>query len=64
MPREDWNQMKQYRVLIADDAIQKRFEEQILEIACRIKVLAFQNRKLIEARDYLLPKLMCGEIEV
>ena len=56
--------MKQYRVLIVDDAIQKRFEEQILAIACRIKALASQNSKLIEARNYLLPKMMCGENEV
>lgn len=64
MPRADWELMKQYKVLIAGDSIQRQFEDHVYAIACRIKALAFQKRKLIEARDCLLPKLMSGEIEV
>ena len=64
MPRADWNQMKVYPVLIADDLTQEQFEKNIGTITQRIKVLAMQNRLLAEAHDRLLPKLMSGELEV
>ena len=64
MPRADWNQMKEYPLLVAKESIQKQFEKNISKITKQIEVLAIQNHKLIEARDRLLPKLMSGEIEV
>ena len=64
MPRADWNQMKVYPVLIAEDLTQEQFEKNIGTITQRIKALAMQNRLLAEARDRLLPKLMSGELEV
>ena len=64
MPRADWNQMKKYPVLIADEALQRNFEVKCRAMANKIKALAFQIRMLIEARDRLLPKLMSGEIEL
>ena len=64
MPRADWNQMKTYPILIADQLTQNIFESNIGLITGRIRGLALQNRSLAEARDRLLPKLMSGEIEV
>ena len=64
MPRADWKQMKNYQILIASNSIQQSFEQQIWTITRKIKCLALQNRKLVEARDRLLPKLMSGELEV
>lgn len=64
MPRADWKQMKNYQLLIASDTIQQSFEKCIWTITRDIKCLALQNRKLDEARDRLLPKLMSGELEV
>lgn len=64
MPRADWNQMKKYYVKIPDDQIRKEFEENIWSITRQIKVLAFQNKNLLEARDRLLPKLIQGEIDL
>lgn len=64
MPRADWNQMKKYHVKIPDDQIRKEFEKNIWSITRRIKVLAFQNKNLLEARDRLLPKLIQGEIDL
>ncbi|MBR4290862.1 MAG: restriction endonuclease subunit S [Oscillospiraceae bacterium] len=64
MPRADWSTMQKYKVLIAEESVQQRFEAQIRAIADRIKSLAMQNRLLAEARDRLLPKLMSGEMEV
>lgn len=64
MPRADWKQMEKYAIMIADQATQKLFEQEILVITNRIRALAFQCRSLREARDRMLPKLMGGEVEV
>lgn len=64
MPRADWNKMKEYSVLIPDDAILQSFNENIISITTKIKIMAMENRRLAEARDRLLPKLMNGEIEI
>lgn len=64
MPRADWNEMQNYQICIAPDNIQQEFEKYIWDITRKIKTLALQNQKLVEARDRLLPKLMNGEIEV
>lgn len=64
MPRADWKQMEKYAIMIADQATQKLFEQEILVITNRIRALAFQCRSLREARDRMLPKLMGGEVKV
>ena len=64
MPRADWNQMKKYRVIVADPQTQCAFEKRIRSIIEEVRTLAFQNRNLTEARDRLLPKLMSCEIAV
>ena len=63
MPRADWKQMGKYTIMIADQATQKLFEQEILVITNKISALAFQCRSLREARDRMLPKLMGGEVE-
>lgn len=64
MPRADWNQLKLYETLVANDTIQSKFESYIFSMTRKIKALALQIKDLKEARDRLLPKLMTGEIEV
>lgn len=64
MPRADWNQMEKYRVLLPESSVLCSFEKYISSMTHRIKVLAMENRNLMEARDRLLPKLMSGELEV
>ena len=64
MPRADWDEMRQYPVLIPPDNILKDFDDRITTITMSIKVLSQQNILLNQARDILLPKLMSGEIEV
>lgn len=64
MPRADWKQMEKYAIMIADQATQKLFEQEILVITNKISALAFQCRSLREARDRMLPKLMGGEVKV
>ena len=36
MPRADWNQMKKYPVLIANNALQSQFERQIMAMTDNI----------------------------
>lgn len=64
MPRADWNQIKNFSILIPTVIVRQRFEELAKPIIERIETLAFQNHSLTEARDRLLPKLMNEEIEV
>lgn len=64
MPRADWKEMSKYTILIPPQKIRIQFEQLIFVLTRELKVLAIQNRKLVEARDRLLPKLMSGEIEV
>jgi type I restriction enzyme S subunit len=64
MPRADWKQMQQYPIAIPSEAVLSSFNELILPILNQLKALSFANQKLCTARDLLLPRLMCGEIEV
>lgn len=64
MPRADWKLMKQYIVAVPPDGLLKTFNETISDITGQLKVLTFQNQKLRQARDLLLPRLMSGEIAV
>lgn len=64
MPRADWKQMQQYSILIPPSKIGNEFEKFLHIVTDRIKNLAFQNIRLTEARDRLLPKLMSSELEV
>ncbi|HRV71331.1 MAG TPA: restriction endonuclease subunit S [Thermovirgaceae bacterium] len=62
MPRADWKQMKQYPVLLPQESLLGLFNSVISPILEQPKSLVFSNRKLIEARDLLLPRLMNGEV--
>lgn len=64
MPRADWNQMKKYPILVADNHTQALFEDRIGSLAGKVRSLALQDHLLSEARDRLLPKLMSGEITI
>ena len=64
MPRADWNFMKQYPILIPSSSILSNFNELIEDIAKQLKTLALQSKKLLQARDFLLPRLMNGDLSV
>lgn len=51
-------------VLIAPEALCRRFEPLVTPIFNLIKTLKYQNQKLAQARDLLLPRRMSGKIEV
>ena len=62
MPRADWGVLKSSRLLIPPQGLLESFSSQIQATAAQCQTLAFLNRRLMEARDLLLPKLMSGEI--
>ena len=64
MPRADWKQMIQFPVMVPPSGLLEDFSETIEAITEQLSNLSFQNQKLRTARDFLLPKLMSGEIEV
>ena len=60
MPRADWGLLLKYPVPIPTEKALANFNQLIEPIMQQLKALCFANRKLTEARDVLLPKLMNG----
>lgn len=60
MPRADWGLLLKYPVPIPAEKTLANFNQLIEPIMQQLKALCFTNRKLAEARDVLLPKLMRG----
>ena len=64
MPRADWKHMTQYSVALPPPALLADFSETVTAVTAQLRNLCFQNQKLRTARDYLLPRLMSGELAV
>lgn len=64
MPRSNWNVLEQYEMLIPPKALLNALNETFEPIQKQLTNLSIQIRKLKQARDLLLPKLMSGEIAV
>ncbi len=62
MPRADWKLMKQYPRPRPPDGLLESFNAVTMPTVAQLRVLSFQNRKLVQARDLLLPRLMSGEL--
>ena len=64
MPRADWKHLKTFAVTVPKTSLREAFGDAMAPIVSQLKTLAFHSRKLSEARELLLPRLMSGEIEV
>ncbi len=64
MPRVSWEMMAQYKIPLPDPTTVQPFSQTIKRYAEIIIHNIIENRKLAEVRDYLLPKLLSGEIEL
>jgi len=53
-----------YEIALPENNIFKKFDELIEPIMNKKKHIKYENQKLVEMRDLLLPKLMKGEIRV
>ena len=65
MPYAVWkDSFDTYPVLIPSEQALNKFSKQVAPIINRIRDSYFENKKLMDLRDALLPKLMSGEIDV
>jgi type I restriction enzyme S subunit len=57
-------QLKNFPIAVPPDEIAKEFSDRVSDYRSLVVANVRENEKLIETRDYLLPKLISGEIEV
>ena len=60
----DFNSFASIKIIYPSKEIVVKFNDQFLQLYKTIEQLKIENQKLAEMRDYLLPKLMSGEIKV
>jgi len=64
MPRSGWNQISNYAIVIPPVELLENYNEKILPMLQMIQELVHENNSLKSLRNYLLPKLLSGEIEI
>ena len=64
MPRADWKLMQNREIAVPPVVLLEGLNDYIVPILKQLKTLTFSSKKLRDARDLLLPKLMNGDIEV
>lgn len=64
MPRADWKVLGRWPVAIPPDGLAHDFTEIVQDQLGLAETLMFENRRLSEVRDHLLPKLVTGQIDV
>ena len=64
MPRANWDVLTKYPLPLPSGALLKQFNGIIHPIVEMLQNLVFRNRNLRTTRDFLLPKLISGEIPV
>ena len=64
MPRANWDVLKEYHVVVPESSVLSLFNSEVLSSIQLMRYLVMQNKKLEEARDILLPRLMTGMIDV
>ncbi len=58
------DELRKVNILNPDLDLQKNFDNKVRPILCQIRNNEFQNQKLSELRDWLLPMLMNGQVKV
>jgi len=64
MPRADWKFLREQKFSFPTKDVLEDFNAKIAPLTAQLKILAFQTKKAMTARDLLLPRLMNGEVEV
>lgn len=62
MPRTSWAKMEQYPITVPTSELLHAFERLASPMLARIQANIHERRVLAASRDYLLPKLMSGEV--
>lgn len=64
MPRGDKQQIMTYPIALPSDEELKEFNALALPIFAQVHFNRYENKRLFDLRDALLPKLMSGELDV
>ena len=58
------NDVETHEIIIPNDKLLKKFDERTRSMFDKISMTCFENKRLEQLRDTLLPKLMNGEIDL
>ncbi|MCK6485231.1 MAG: restriction endonuclease subunit S [Phycisphaerae bacterium] len=64
MPRTNWRDMARYVIAVPPDTVARAFNDLVSAMTTLLVSAIFESRKLAQLRDYLLPKLISGEVRV
>lgn len=64
MPRTSWGRMERYGICIPNDSVLEAFDSLVQPLLDRIVANVHESRTLATTRDFLLPKLISGEVHV
>lgn len=64
MPRTNWRDMADYAIALPPESIAAAFNEPVSAMTELMVSGIFESRKLAQLRNYLLPKLLSGEVRV
>lgn len=64
MPRTSWSHMRSFEMTIPDESVRRGFSALVRPMHEKILSSVAESRTLAETRDYLLPRLMSGEVRV
>ena len=64
MPRTSWERLASYPMAIPPQPVAQTFNDEVSPLIELILAHIHESHRLAEIRDYLLPKLLSGEVEV
>ncbi|MBI2480574.1 MAG: hypothetical protein HYV60_18695 [Planctomycetia bacterium] len=64
MPRANWDILTKYPLPLPPADLLREFNEVVSNVVSSLKTLMLKNRNLRTTRDLLLPKLICGKLDV
>ena len=64
MPRTKWKVMGEYPIAMGNEAVRIAYSELVTPMHEKIQHSILENQTLAKIRDYLLPRLMSGEVRI
>ena len=64
MPRADWKFLLESKFIAPSQKLLNLFSDNVAPICNQLQSIALYNRKLVQTRDLLLPRLMSGKITI
>lgn len=64
MPRTNWFDLSRFEIPMPPVETAKKYSEFFLPVSQQIRTNIFESQTLTELRDWLLPMLMNGQVQV